>query len=404
MYRKKIIDFTDKNKSFIWGLFLSTIIFQHIIGSIFLGILITFSFFQFFQNKEINCCKNLLPITIYVVWGISSLLWTTDISNTINGIISSLPLILIPLLISQYSDFKMDDFIKSSKVLSYCLLFYFFISFFYAVLLFLNDKNLGHFFYHDFVSIFENNAIYISLAVAICILIIFNSPHNKAKDYLTITFLSIFLLLLSSKNIIITTLILIFVSIFINKKQIRKATIVFSIIVVLLLFLIFINNPIKARFLSELNFNAQYIWTGQDFYDYKFSGFEIRFFQWRILVEMIINNQVGFLGLGLHNVNYLLDQYFSYYNLYKGYFYINFHNQFLQTLGELGIIGLLILLNVFRVFISKSFLNKNKIEIMFTLLFLIAFLTESFLSRQKGVFLFATLYGLFLKTKNTSFH
>ena len=221
---------------------------------------------------------------------------------------------------------------------------------------------------------------------------------------MTITFLSVFLLLLSSKNIIITTLILIFVSIFTNKKHIRKATIVFSIIVALLLFLIFIGNPIKARFLSELNFNAQYILTGQDFYDYNFSGFEIRLFQWRILVEMIINNQVGFLGLGLHNVNYLLDQYFSYYNLYKGYFYINFHNQFLQTLGELGIIGLLILLNVFRVFISKSFLNKNKIEIMFTLLFVIAFLTESYLSRQKGVFLFATLYGLFLKTKNTSFH
>jgi O-antigen ligase len=404
MYREKIIDFTENYKPIIWGLFLSTIIFKHIIGSIFLGILITLFFLQFSQKKEIRISKKLLPITIYVLWGISSLLWTTDLSNTIDGIITSLPLIVIPLLISQYSDFKIDDFVKSIKVLSYCLLTYFFISFFYAVLLFLNDKNLGHFFYHDFVSIFENNAIYISLAVAICILIIFNSPHNKAKDYLTITFLSVFLLLLSSKNIIITTLILIFVSIFTNKKHIRKATIVFSIIVALLLFLIFIGNPIKARFLSELNFNAQYILTGQDFYDYNFSGFEIRLFQWRILVEMIINNQVGFLGLGLHNVNYLLDQYFSYYNLYKGYFYINFHNQFLQTLGELGIIGLLILLNVFRVFISKSFLNKNKIEIMFTLLFVIAFLTESYLSRQKGVFLFATLYGLFLKTKNTSFH
>lgn len=400
MYRKKIIDFTENYKPIIWGLFLSTIIFQHIIGSIFIGILITFFFFQLFQNNGIKISKNLLPITIYVVWGISSLLWTTDISNTIDGIITSLPLIVIPLLISQYSDFKIDDFVNSIKVLSYCLLFYFFISFFYSVVLFLNDRHFEHFFYHNFVSIFENNAIYISLAVAICILIIFNSPNNKAKDHLTIIFLSIFLLLLSSKNIIITTLILIIISLFNNKNNSRRLVIVSLIIVVLLLFLIFIDNPIKVRFLSELNYNAQYIWTGQDFYDYKFSGFEIRLFQWRIIVEMIENNQVGILGLGLHNVNYLLNQYFSYYNLYKGYFYINFHNQFLQTLGELGIIGLLILLNIFRVFVSKSVKNKNKIEMMFIILFVIAFLTESFLSRQKGVFLFATLYGLFLKTKN----
>jgi O-antigen ligase len=165
-------------------------------------------------------------------------------------------------------------------------------------------------------------------------------------------------------------------------------------ITLVILFLTISNNPIKERFLNELNFNLNYIWLGQDFYNYTFSGFEIRFFQWRLMKEMIENNQMGIFGLGLNNVNYLLEQYFSYYNLYKGYFYINFHNQYLQTLGELGYVGLALLLNIFAGSIYSAFKYKNKYQMAIILLFMTAFFTESFLSRQKGVLLFAIIYSL----------
>ena len=69
--------------------------------------------------------------------------------------------------------------------------------------------------------------------------------------------------------------------------------------------------------LKELNINLNFVLQGQDFYNYNFSGFEVRLFQWRIMNEMIVNNQVGLLGLGLNNVNYLIEQYFNYYNLYS---------------------------------------------------------------------------------------
>jgi O-antigen ligase len=113
--------------------------------------------------------------------------------------------------------------------------------------------------------------------------------------------------------------------------------------------------------------------------------------------EMIVNNQVGLLGLGLNNVNYLIEQYFNYYNLYKGYFHLNFHNQYFQTIGELGFIGLLLLLVIYFISFYYALIKNNIFQIVIIILFFAAFFTESFLSRQKGVFLFVTIFSIMHK-------
>lgn len=392
-----IIDFFDRNKPISWGLFLSTVIFKFAMANILLAILGAVFILQIVHRNKINFDKSLLPIALYVVWGIASLLWTTNLDNTIQGVSASLPLLIVPILISQYSDFNMNDFGKTIKVFSYCLLGYFAVCLVNAGSLYLKDGYSSHFFYHDLVSVFKNNAIYISLAVAICILIGLNLPKKSNWDYLVIAALSVFLLALSSKTIITTTLLLALLTLFLHKTDFKKIGLISASLGVLVLMLALIDNPIKARFLSTMNVNLHYVWTGQDFYSYAFTGFEIRFFQWRILWEMIQNGQVGFLGLGLHNIDYLLNQYFSYYNLYKGYFYINFHNQYLQTFGELGYVGLALLLTVFAQSLYRAIKFSNKFELLFVVLFMIAFFTESYLTRQKGVFLLATLYSLIYK-------
>jgi O-antigen ligase len=395
MYKgEKIIILINKNKSIIWGLFLSTIIFKYAVGNIFLGIMLSLFLVQLLQNKTFIFKRSLLPIFIYFLWGVVSLFWTTDFSNTIKGISSTFPLIIIPILISQYPEFDLDDLTKSIRIFSIALLLYFLVCFINASFLFLNDKLYAHFFYHDLVSVFNNNAIYISLAVSVCILFNYSFQNKTKKDYFIIALLVFFLLVLSSKNIIITTFLLILSSLYINKENRKSFFLMIVVFVVIVLFLTLSENPIKQRFLNELNFNIPYIWLGQDFYNYNFSGFEIRLFQWRLMKEMIVNNQVGILGLGLNNVNYLLEQYFSYYNLYKGYFYINFHNQYLQTLAELGFVGLGLLLNVFLGLIYMVFSYKNIYGLVFILIFMSAFFTESFLCRQKGIFLFTTIYSL----------
>lgn len=397
MYQgKKIIDFAEKNKPVIWGLFLSTIIFRHAIGNIFLAILFAIFFIQVIQNRRINLNKNLIPVVIYFLWGMTSLIWTTDFQNTIKGIGITLPLILTPIFISQYSSFGRDDLGKTIKIFSITLLLYFVICTLNAGMLFMQDHHVSHFFYHNLVSLFDNNAIYISLAVATCILFIFNIPTKKGNDYLLLFFLGVFLLVLASKNLIITTFLLMGLTLFKNKIKLKTSAIISALLMLTVLVIVFSENPIKERFQEELNLNPHHVLTGQDFYDYKFNGIEVRLFQWRLMGEMISNHQVGILGLGLHNVDYLLAQYFSYYNLYKGYFQINFHNQFLQTTGEIGFVGLGLLLSIFARAIYVAIKYGNRYETFFVLLFLSSFFTESFLSRQKGVILFATLVSLIL--------
>jgi len=393
---EKIINFAEKNKPVIWGLFLSTIIFRHAIGNIFLAILFAIFFIQVIQNRRINLNKNLIPIVIYFLWGMTSLIWTTDFHNTIKGIGITLPLILTPIFISQYSYFGIDDLRKTIKVFGVGLVLYFVICTLNAGILFMQDHSGSHFFYHNLVSIFDNNAIYISLAVATCILFIFNIPTKKGNDYLLLFFLGVFLLVLASKNLIITTFLLMGLSLFENKIKIKTGAIISTILMLTVLVIVFSENPIKERFQEELIWNPHHVLTGQDFYGYRFNGMEVRLFQWRLMGEMISNHQVGVLGLGLHNVDYLLNQYFSYYNLYKGYFQINFHNQFLQTIGEIGFVGLGLLLSIFARAIYVTIKCGNRYKTFFVLLFLSSFFTESFLSRQKGVILFATLVSLIL--------
>ena len=397
MYRKKIIDFTDKNKSFIWGLFLATIIFKFAVANVFLGILILIFIIQFGQSRKINFQKSLFPLLVYFFWGLLSFIWTTDLLKTIKGIEATAPFIVIPILISQYSDFEINDLTKTIKFFSTVLLLYFFICLVNASLFFLNDGQINHFFYHKLTSVNDNNAIYISLAVAICILINFNLSIKAIKDYLIILLLGLFLLLLSSKNIIITTFSLIVLSMFLNKKNLKNTALSFLTPLLFFLCISLHDNPIKERFLKELNINLNFVLQGQDFYNYNFSGFEVRLFQWRIMNEMIVNNQVGLLGLGLNNVNYLIEQYFNYYNLYKGYFHLNFHNQYFQTIGELGFIGLLLLLVIYFMSFYYALIKNNIYKIVIIILFFSAFFTESFLSRQKGVFLFVTIFSIMHK-------
>ena len=404
MYKgEKIIAFAEKNKSIVWGLFLSTIIFRHAIGNIFLAILLVIFFIQVIQKRSIDLNKNLIPVVVYFLWGMISLIWTTDFQNTIKGIGITLPLILTPVFISQYSYFGTNDLIKTIKFFSVGLVLYFVFCTLNAGLFFIQDHKISHFFYHNLVSLFDNNAIYISLAVATCILFIFNIPKKRVSDYLLLFILGIFLLVLASKNLIITTFLLIGLSSFKNKIKFKTGVIISVVLMLTALMIVFIENPLKLRFQEELNLNPHHVLTGQDFYDYKFNGMEVRLFQWRLMGEMINNHQVGILGLGLHNVDYLLAQYFSYYNLYKGYFQINFHNQFLQTIGVIGFIGLVLLLSIFARAIYVAIKSKNTYETFLVLLFLSSFFTESFLSRQKGVIFFATLVSLILSFPKEKF-
>lgn len=223
-------------------------------------------------------------------------------------------------------------------------------------------------------------------------------------DKIIIFALLIFLLVLSSKNLIISTFLLLGVSLFFfknNRKKLGKSAIIStSLLLLITTSFIIIDNPVKQRFLNESNLRIDEIWNGQDFAHFEFNGSNLRIFQWRIAQEMIENKQIGFLGLGLNNIDYLTDQYFHYYNIYQGYNPLNFHNQYLQTLGELGFLGLTIFLFIMLFSFLKAMKHKNKFLFIITALFLLSFLTESYLCRQKGIMIFSVMFCILLSSRN----
>lgn len=390
----------DNYKPIILGLFLSTQILEHAIGNIALSILGALSLFGFVVKKKINIDKSLLPILLYFLWGVVSILWTTSVSDTLSGIGKTIALLVIPLFVSQQSKITTSDLRKIFDIFAWSLIIYFAISLARALWFYSENYEISYFFYHDLVSLFKNNAIYISLFTSICLLVKINLPEKNNLDRIMILLLSVFLVLLASKNLIISTLTLVVISKVLFKSEIEistKRTIIPLVVALsIALVIVFFENPVKQRFLDESSPNVESVWTQDDFSDFHFNGSNLRLFQWRVVYEMIENNQIGFLGLGLDNSHYLTKQYFSYYNVYKGYMPVNFHNQYLQTFGELGIIGLLLLLSLFFFLFRKSFNDKNILILVAGLLIFLSFFTESYLCRQKSIMLFSTLISIFL--------
>lgn len=396
---EKLIEKIDENKPVIWGVFLSTQILGHAIGSISLAILSALFLLTVMVRKKIILKKYFFPLLVYFLWGVLSLLWTTYPPNTLSGIGSTIAFLLIPMVVSQQSNFTSGDLKKTVNIFSIALIIYFFVSLIKSFFLYLEDADINHFFYHDLVSIFRNSAIYISLFTGICILIKINLPNKTVFDKIIIVILSIFLLLLASKNLIISTVFLSVFSFvfFMRKRRSLKSGLIISSIVLLIAvcFMVF-DNPVKQRFVDETTTNIEEVWQREDFSDFAYNGSNLRLFQWRVVSEMIENGQINMLGLGLNNINYLTDQYFHYYNLYEGYMLVNFHNQYLQTLGELGFIGLVILILTLFYLLYKAIKSKNKFLFLFTVLMLLCFLTESYFCRQKGVLFFSVFYSILL--------
>ncbi|MFV0162260.1 oligosaccharide repeat unit polymerase [Empedobacter falsenii] len=398
LQKEKILSYIESNKPTIWGLFLSSLIPAYAINNILLIVVSIFFLITIFIKKRIYLNKSTLPFIVLFGWGILSYFWSTYPIQTLSTYPKTIGFLIIPLAINQYKQFSIKELNKTISIFSYSLILYFFISLTYATYIFLQKKSIHVFFYHDLVTIFENNAIYIALFTSICLLIKFNIPSKSKIDNLIISILYVYLILLSSKNLLITTTILLLFSILYQKKNIFLKKIYIIPFLIIGGIIAFINNPIKQRFLDEATLNFNQIFYGQDFTNFEFTGSNLRLFQWRIVYEMVYNNQLGFLGNGLGNIDYLTEQYFHYYNLYKGYFIINFHNEFLQIYGELGVIGLLILIYIFSLSLYKSIKTKNVYLFVITVILILSFFTESYLNRQKGLIIFTTIICLLLMT------
>lgn len=397
--------FINNEKIYLWliSFVLISLPLAHIINSIFIIILFIFSSSFYLLNKK-NIKLEFKPIIllficIYIL-AVASLIWSININESLKGLTQKLSFLIIPIiffLTPQFDTIKINEIFNNFSI---AIVFYSIYCLFLGFILFFKTGNNEYLFYHSLSQPLDNiNAIYMSMYTAFALLFFFIKKEKQNRDFLFLLILSVFLVLLSSKVIVILTLLLIVLSIFLIKKGNSNKKLKIFLIVVFFLITILSSRNIINRFNTEFeNTNASEIFTKKEFGQvYYWTGTSLRLFQNRVFFELIKEDKIILKGYGIDTSGSKLQEKYKQYNLYPGFYYYNFHNQYLQIFAELGILGLLMLLTVFYIGFKNSILKKDFFFFSFLVLVAILCFTESYLWRQRGMVFFIMILLLFSK-------
>ena len=262
------------------------------------------------------------------------------------------------------------------------------------------------FFYHDFVSIFDGNAIYFSLLFTVSLLILIENNRNDSSLFLfiSIAFQSIILILLSSKLFLFILGSLLIYLVVTSKRKI----ILLSFVIILLgsLFWV-IQTSIVNRF-KDIEKSSFFELKKEINPATKFDGFTLRKELWNIGLEIAEkDSKLLFFGVGPGDAQDEINSKLKSNNFYlgngmskkTGFLNYNCHNQYIQSILETGLFGLSLILFLFLFLLYAGFITQNKLLILFNFILLAAFFTESYLSRQIGIISFLGFNFMFLELK-----
>lgn len=375
------------------------------INSIAVILLFLVSLYNLIINKQRITFNSIsLLLIIFYVIGFSSLLWTDNLENTKAGLVRFLSYLVLPLAFT----FNSNNLYSREKIIgvfSKVLFFFAVYCVFIALIKSITNSDISFLFYHKLASgLGSLNAIYLSVFISLGIYFLLIKENKSKFDLFCLTFLGLFLILLSSKLIIsvvsITTLIF-----SIKKRKFKKINLkyifVISIILMLLLFASSnVSNRVKVEFektkisevLNKKDFGHVYLWTGAG----------LRLFQIKSFFEILQEQEKIFIGFGLNNSQDSLNDKYKEYNLYPGFLNYNYHNQYLQVFSELGVIGLLTFLLVLFLILKNAIIYKDYFLLSFIILILVVCFTESFIWRQRGMVFFIMISLLFSERKKYS--
>jgi len=399
---KKTTNFLSKESiaSIVIAILLSTIMLDYAFSSITFGVLGAYTFFILCTKKKVCFQKELvLPIIIYVLF-LTSYFWSVNTDLTLKGIGRTVSLIVCPLIFCILPKFKLRQTNLILEIYSKLNVLYAIFFLGCAIFNFQTTKSFSSFTYHNLVSVFELNAIYVSAYFALSFSYLVSKKEKTLVDIVGAMILLMTIILLSSKMMIVVISGLIFVLLF---KQIKKSnyktaglfgTIFIGVIIVLVSL-----KPFNQRFVDELKTNVSDIVNKEQFgRDYVWTGSSIRLLQLRILSDQLKEEDIFFKGFGLFaSRENLRDRHINY-NTYYGFHKYNYHNQYAQIIAELGIIGLLLLFSVLFLNIKNALRAKHTAFIFFSISMALLFMTESFLWTQRGLFFFIIVYCLFNRT------
>ncbi|MAM27675.1 MAG: hypothetical protein CMC13_01530 [Flavobacteriaceae bacterium] len=341
----------------------------------------------------------LIPFGLYGLM-ILSLFWSIDLKDSIRGLERQLGLVIIPLVFIFMPTITIKT--KNSILYYFSLGMSVFALFFIlsASMTFFKTDDSSVFFYHALVSPLDLNAIYVSVLTSLCLLFLVFKSRKTIIVALAIGLLSLFLLLLASKTIIVVTFVCLILGLFHTFKK-RTVAVSLLIFISLITILIVFSNPIKKRFNREIEAsNIEEVLTFEKFNKvYDWTGTTIRLFQARIFYEMAEEDEVFLNGYGINTSQDKIVEKQKEYNLWQGYYTYNFHNQYIQAWSELGIIGFVFIVLFLVLFFKQYLVNRDVMFLSLFLIMLAVFVTESYLWRQRGLYHFLLLFCLFFKTE-----
>jgi O-antigen ligase len=395
-------------------------------------LLILFGLIVFWNYKKLKFnlpFSLLLPIVLFALM-IASFLWTIDVQKTAKAAPKEIFLLIIPLLFAVIPRFNTNQINKISKYYAYGFTVFALFFILRAIIRFFIVKDTAVFFYHQDKNLDlglipkELNAIHFSVFTTLAYVHFLANETKNIWQKITMTFLLVFVLLLSSKNIILMAILITVIYIFYfaksaNRMRLRNL-IVFTLIVSSVVFF----GRIKNRFIEEFqantnksmshnvitgipdgthNISIYEVWNNESFTanDY-FPGTAFRVYQTRLFLEFLSEEPIFWKGFGLNASFKKLEEKGEKYKVYKGtgkddgYQNKNFHNQYIQNFAELGVFGFLILIIMLFILLKKALHNKDFIHFTFSILMISVFLTESFMWRQRGVVFFVLFYCLFM--------
>ena len=402
--------------TFILTLFLASLPLPFAFINISFGLFVAYVILNYKKLKFNYNFSLVLPNLFYILC-VLSLFWTIDFNQTSKYLSKGIFFIVLPLIFLFLPKISTERRTKIFNNYSYLMVL---ATIFYltrAFLRYLKTSDVDYFFYHDLVTL-DVNAIYVSLFIAFAFINLLIKKNKKWFDFICISLLFGFLILLSSKNVIIITLLGVVISFLLKRNMFTKKNTIIALVGFGLL-LIPLGSKIKERFDLEfqnttenvllenntINVSLKNAWEQDIFgHEYYFNGTAFRLYQIRIFKEFLEEDNIFFTGYGVSAEQPKIKEKQLHYKLYDYYGDLNFHNQYIQSFSGLGIFGFLLTVAMVISNWVKSIKTKDFIFFFYTLLTTSIMLTESLFQRQRGIVFFILLYCIFNHTYNKKSH
>ncbi len=398
--------------------FLSIFCGFRVMSSTCIGVILGFTFLfaiadggRFMKSKRPDFF--VIGCAVFYLLQLTALSYTKDLATGVVQIEVKITLLFVPIAL-YYSPYLNRDF--RNTIMPYYILLLSMVMVFClgaAAQKYMVGHDISVFFHYALVSPFNLHAIYFSIFTFVALIYQLDGVRkqkyllNRFFHFFVITWFIVFIILLASKMVIIFTFFSILIYLRLSRKRagIFKTGFVLPVAIsaIIITTLTLTSNPVSSRFKDIFHGKIDLIEQDRFTPGVYFNGVQFRLLQWKLVAEILYENNAWLLGVSPGDAQHFLDQKYSSLNMYvgnqspksHGYLRYNTHNEFLESTLQNGIVGLIVFLiiciGLIRMMIQA---DNTDLWIIGTLLLVYCFL-ESIFQTQYGVLIFS-FYPLFL--------